>query len=97
MPKGSGRGHYERKPHTRITKQELKKFIMFCMKPEIKAQLALVKRPHQLAPVLYEKESGIKISTQTAYNALGKWVIINGELIERNDDNTNDNTNAEQK
>ena len=77
------RGIYERKPHGRITKSELKKFILFTLRPDIKQQLDQVKRPHQLSVKLYEAETGTKISSQTAYNSLNKWILIGNELIEK--------------
>lgn len=75
-------GQYPRTPHTRINKEELKKFIEFTFRDDIKEQLEKVKRPHQLAVTLYEAETGIKISPQTAYNQIGKWTKINGTLAE---------------
>ena len=76
------RGKYTRTPHARISKEELKKFIDFTFRDDIKEQLDKVKRPHQLAVNLYEAETGIKISPQTAYNQIGKWTKINGTLAE---------------
>jgi len=32
---------------------------------------------------LYEKETGIKISENTAKNQKGKWILINGELYRK--------------
>lgn len=79
------RGIYPRQKHQRITKDELKKFVRFCMRDDIKKQLDLVKRPHQLSVKLYEIESGVKISSQTAYNSMNKWILVGNELIEKND------------
>ena len=32
---------------------------------------------------MYEKETGIKISENTAKNQKGKWILINGELYRK--------------
>ena len=91
----SPRGVYIRKKHGRITKAELKKFVLFTMRADIKSQLDQVKRPHQLSVKLYEKESGVKISSQTAYNALNKWILIDNELVELKNNVKNDSKSCE--
>ena len=70
------------KHKTHLTKSETKDFMMFCFRDDIAKQLEQVVRPHQLAVKLYEKETGKKISTTTAYNQNGRWQMINGELCE---------------
>ena len=79
MPKGV----YEHKPHVRITKEELMKFVRFCFRPDIADVLAEVKQPHLLAVRLYEKETGIKINPKTAYAQKGKWIEVGGEIFRK--------------
>ena len=59
------RGVYNRKGFVRTTKESLNKFIKFCHRFNIAEKLKIVKRPHQLAITLYEKETSNKISSQT--------------------------------
>lgn len=70
------------KHKTHLTKAEMKDFIMFCFRDDIADKLEQVVRPHQVAVKLYEKETGKKISTTTAYNQKGRWQMVNGELCE---------------
>ena len=69
MPKGV----YDHKPRNRITKAELKKFVLFTFREDIADRLAKERYPHQVAVKLYEQETGITISSQTAYKQKGKW------------------------
>ena len=70
-------------PHkTHMKKADIKEFVMFCLRDDIADQLAKVYRPHQLAVELYEKETGKKVSTTTAYNQQGRWAMIDGKLCE---------------
>lgn len=78
MPKGV----YDHKAHSRISKADLKEFIRFCFREDIANQLAEVSKPHLLSVKLYEDETGIKISSQTAYNQRDKWMMINNDLVE---------------
>ena len=66
------RGVYDRKGFVRTTKESLNEFIKFCHRFDIAEKLKIVKRPHQLAVTLYEKETGIKISSQTSSKNLEK-------------------------
>ena len=56
-------------------------FVKFCFRDDIAKQLEKVQKPHILAVKLYENETGIKISTQTAYRQRDKWIMINGEIV----------------
>ena len=69
MPKGV----YDHKPRNRITKAELKKFVLFTFREDIAERLAKERYPHQVAVELYKHETGITISSQTAYKQRGKW------------------------
>ncbi len=77
MPKGQ----YERKG--RLNKEIIKKFVEFMLSESISAQMNEVEQPFRLATMLYEKETGIKISETTAKNQKGKWIFINGELYRK--------------
>ena len=65
-----------------LKKAEVKAFVLFCLREDIAQQLEQVVRPHQLAVVLYERETGIKFPQSTAYKQRGRWQMINGELCE---------------
>lgn len=77
MPKGV----YERKAHSRITKDDVKNFVRFCFREDIAQQLEKARKPHMLAVSLYENETGIKISTQTAYQQKGKWTKVGDDIV----------------
>ena len=78
MPKGV----YDHKSHSRTTKAEIKALVTFCFREDIANRLKKAPKPHILTVSLYEEETGIKISKQLAYNQRGKWMVVNGELIE---------------
>lgn len=81
------RGVYAHKGFVRITKEMLNDFIRFCHREDIHAILSLVKRPHQLAVKLYEKETGIKITLGTAYKNIDRIMYIY-ERGTKNDDHS---------
>ena len=70
------------KHESHLKKPDIKAFASFCLRDDIANQLQQVIRPHQLAVKLYEKETGIKVPTPTAYRQHGRWAMINGELCE---------------
>ena len=67
----------------RTTKEDIKQFVIFCMRNDIAEQLAKVRMPHKLAVRLYEDETGIKIKESTAYNQRDKWYSVNGNVYEK--------------
>lgn len=81
MPKGV----YQHKQHKRITKEELINFIKFTFREDIAAQLTGAKYPHKLAVELYEAETGLVISPQTAYRQRNKWTVVNGKIVRVSD------------
>lgn len=78
MPKGV----YDHNPRSRTSKAEIKAFVTFCFREDIANLLEKAPKPHILAVSLYEKETGIKLSKQLAYNQQGKWMMVNGVIIE---------------
>ena len=69
MPKGV----YEHHPRKRITKDTLKAFVLFTFRDDIAKRLERERYPHQVAVKLYQDETGIVISSQTAYKQRDKW------------------------
>ena len=76
------RGVYDR-TKAKITKAEIKAFVMFCFRPDIAKQLEQVKLPHLLAVKLYKQETGKEINPKTAYQQRNKWIMVDGELFKQ--------------
>ena len=72
--------HTSHKSH--MKKDDVKEFVRFCFREDIANQLSKALIPHQLAVDLYEKETGKKVSLQTAYKQYGRWQMIDGVLCE---------------
>ena len=74
MPKGQ----YTRT--TRLPKEDVMEFVMFCFRDDIAQQLERVKRPHLLAVNLFKAATGKDIKPSTAYNQRNKWEMVDGKL-----------------
>lgn len=74
------RGQYPRTKRT--TKEEIKAFVMFCLRDDIAHQLEQTNKPHLAAVKLYEQETGLKIDPYTAKRQAGRWILLNGVLCE---------------